>query len=65
VVICPAIQDYIDPANWKGGRSYKKSNTTSWTTKAVPQAVEEYQRRAGWCRLDGDHGTAGARSTRS
>ena len=46
VVYCPAIQDYIDLINSKGGvEGYKiKSNELDNEYK-VPQAVEEYERQ--------------------
>jgi branched-chain amino acid transport system substrate-binding protein len=46
VVICPAIQDYIDLVNSKGGiEGYKIKYNELDNEYKVPQAVEEYQRQ--------------------
>ena len=46
VVICPAIQDYIDLINSKGGvEGYKIKYNELDNEYKVPQAVEEYQRQ--------------------
>jgi branched-chain amino acid transport system substrate-binding protein len=46
VVICPAIQDYIDLVNSKGGvEGYKIRYNELDNEYKVPQAVEEYQRQ--------------------
>jgi branched-chain amino acid transport system substrate-binding protein len=46
VVICPAIQDYIDLVNSKGGvAGYKIKYNELDNEYKVPQAVEEYQRQ--------------------
>jgi branched-chain amino acid transport system substrate-binding protein len=46
VVICPAIQDYIDLVNSKGGvDGYKIKYNELDNEYKVPQAVEEYQRQ--------------------
>jgi branched-chain amino acid transport system substrate-binding protein len=46
VVICPAIQDYIDLINSKGGvEGYKITYNELDNEYKVPQAVEEYERQ--------------------
>src|ERR1700745_256968 len=46
VVICPAIQDYIDLINSKGGvEGYRIKYNELDNEYKVPQAVEEYQRQ--------------------
>jgi branched-chain amino acid transport system substrate-binding protein len=46
VVICPAIQDYIDLVNSKGGvEGYKIKYNELDNEYKVPQAVEEYERQ--------------------
>jgi len=46
IVICPAIQDYIDLVNSKGGvEGYKIKYNELDNEYKVPQAVEEYQRQ--------------------
>jgi branched-chain amino acid transport system substrate-binding protein len=46
VVICPAIQDYIDLVNSKGGvEGYRIKYNELDNEYKVPQAVEEYQRQ--------------------
>ena len=46
VVVCPAIQDYIDLVNSKGGvEGYKIKYNELDNEYKVPQAVEEYERQ--------------------
>src|SRR6516162_10383771 len=46
VVICPAMQDYVDLINSKGGvEGYKIKYNELDNEYKVPQAVEEYQRQ--------------------
>src|SRR4051794_3069201 len=46
VVYCPAIQDYVDLINFKGGiEGYKLVYNELDNEYKVPQAVEEYERQ--------------------
>ena len=48
VVICPAIQDYIDLVNSKGGvEGYRIKYNELDNEYKVPPAVEEYERQKG------------------